>query len=169
MSIVSNYKLETPNTLFFVGDYKTHRGNPSLLRSDSMLKAIGKSVNIRVSSLSASTIPIIVLGNSPISKSYLEKVDYLKTTGIIQGFYNLNPKPTASDFIHHSKEKAFITIENEQQLKTLCQSVLSEKKHYFSSMLSTNTLGKIISISAQEKDDIRRGEKFLKMLRGYNE
>lgn len=169
MSIVSNYKFEPPNTLFFAGDYKTHTGNPSLLRSDSMLKAIGKSINIRVSSLKANTIPIIILGNSPITSSYSEKVDYLKTTGVIQGFYNLNPKPTTSDFIHYSKKKAFITIEDETELKTLCKNILSEKKYYFSSMLSAKNIGKIIKISAQEKDDIKRGEKFLEVLRGYNE
>ncbi len=49
MSIVSNYKFTQPNKVEFIGDYKQHKGNPSLLRSDSMLKAIGKSINIRVS------------------------------------------------------------------------------------------------------------------------
>jgi len=48
MSIVNNYKFEN-NQVNYVGDYKTHKGNPSILRSDSMLKAIGKSINIRVS------------------------------------------------------------------------------------------------------------------------
>ncbi|PIT89966.1 hypothetical protein COU23_01095, partial [Candidatus Kuenenbacteria bacterium CG10_big_fil_rev_8_21_14_0_10_36_11] len=50
MSIVSNYKFDKlSNIIEPVGDYKNHKGNPSLLRSDSMLKAIGKSINIRVS------------------------------------------------------------------------------------------------------------------------
>jgi len=46
-----------------------------LLRSDSMLKGIGKSINIRVSSFKAATIPIIVMGNTPITNSYYPKVD----------------------------------------------------------------------------------------------
>ena len=50
MSIVSNYKFEQPDAVNLIGDYKSHKGNPSLLRSDSMLKAIGKSINIRVGS-----------------------------------------------------------------------------------------------------------------------
>lgn len=57
MSIVSNYKYDG-NTINYIGDYKTHRGIPSLLRSDSMLKAIGKAINIRVSSVAANNIPI---------------------------------------------------------------------------------------------------------------
>lgn len=56
-----------------------------------MLKAIGKAINIRVSNPLSSNIPIIVFGNSPISKDYCDKVDILKNNGIIQGFYSLNP------------------------------------------------------------------------------
>lgn len=76
MNIVSNYKYANGNIEYY-GDYKTHKGSPSLLRSDSMLKAIGKSVNIRVSGKDACNIPIIILGNSPISKGYTHKVDYM--------------------------------------------------------------------------------------------
>jgi len=37
MSIVSNYKYShQSNTIQYIGDYKTHKGNPSILRSDSM-------------------------------------------------------------------------------------------------------------------------------------
>jgi len=89
MSIVSNYKyLQQSDSLQYLGDYKSHKGNPSILRSDSMLKAIGKSINIRVSGISSTKIPIIILGNSPITESYKNKVDFLKTSGVIQGFQN---------------------------------------------------------------------------------
>jgi len=88
MSIVWNWELKN-NQLICLGDFKTHKGNPGLLRSDSMLKAIGKSVNIRVSSYSASVIPIIALGNTPISQSYNPKVDHLYHTGIIKDFGRL--------------------------------------------------------------------------------
>ena len=94
MSIVSNYKyLQQSDSLQYLGDYKSHKGNPSILRSDSMLKAIGKCINIRVSSNKSSNIPIIVLGNTPITQSYYSKVDHLKTDGIIQGFWSINPDP----------------------------------------------------------------------------
>lgn len=87
MSVVSNYKFIKPNKVNFVGDYKQHKGSPALLRSDSMLKAIGKSINIRVSGIASTKIPVIVLGNSPITESYIKKVDFLKTSGVIQGFW----------------------------------------------------------------------------------
>ena len=74
MSIVWNWELQKNKTLSCIGDYKTHQGNPGLLRSDSMLKAIGKSINIRVSSFQASPIPIIIMGNTPITNSYYSKV-----------------------------------------------------------------------------------------------
>lgn len=69
MSIVWNWELNN-KSLSCIGDYKTHQGNPGLLRSDSMLKAIGKSINIRVSSFKTTSIPIIVMGNTPITNSY---------------------------------------------------------------------------------------------------
>ena len=93
MSIVNNFKFES-DKIEFIGDYKTHKGSPSILRSDSMLKAIGKSINIRVSGKESTKIPIIILGNSPITKSYFKKVDFLKKAGIIQSFISVYPKPT---------------------------------------------------------------------------
>lgn len=89
MSIVWNWELRN-NKLICLGDFKTHKGNPGLLRSDSMLKAIGKSINIRVSGYSVSQIPIIILGNTPITESYITKVDHLYKAGIIQGFWQQN-------------------------------------------------------------------------------
>ncbi len=112
MSVVSNYKLTKPNNISFVGDYKQHKGNPSLLRSDSMLKAIGKSINIRVSGIASTKIPVIILGNSPITESYIRKADFLKTSGVIQGFWSLNPRPTGSNFIRMTPQIGFQTIEN---------------------------------------------------------
>jgi len=83
MSIVSNYKYINPKSIKFVGDYKQHCGNPALLRSDSMLKAIGKSINIRVSGNESTKIPVVVLGNSPITKSYTKKFRDVKPLQII--------------------------------------------------------------------------------------
>jgi hypothetical protein len=87
MSVVSNYQYTSFKNIKFIGDYKTHKGIPSLLHFDSMLKAIGKSINIRVSGVESSKIPIVILGNSPITSSYAHKVDFLKTAGVIQGFW----------------------------------------------------------------------------------
>jgi hypothetical protein len=112
MSIVSNYRYFDSGTIEYIGDYKTHRGNPSLLRSDSMLKAIGKSINIRTSGIESAKIPIVVLGNSPITDSYSHKVDFLKMAGVVQGFWSLNPNPAKNDFIYETKGLGFQTIQN---------------------------------------------------------
>jgi hypothetical protein len=73
MSIVWNWELKD-NKLICIGDFRTHKGNPGLLRSDTMLKAIGKSINIRVSGYEASQLPIIILGNTPITESLYPKL-----------------------------------------------------------------------------------------------
>jgi hypothetical protein len=169
MSIVSNYKFERPNSIIFVGDYKQHRGNPSLLRSDSMLKAIGKSINIRVSGYSSSRIPIIILGNSPITDSYQKKVDYLKTSGVIQGFFSLNPKPTTINYIESTVHQGFRTIKSYDEILPLCKKYMEADMNYFSAMLSKSRLGSIIQIASQEQDIIAKAEKFLNLIQNQDE
>lgn len=165
MSVVSNYKLTIPNRIDFVGDYKQHKGNPSLLRSDSMLKAIGKSINIRVSGIESTKIPIIILGNSPIQDSYQKKVDFLKTSGVIQGFWSLNQKPTESDYIKVTSKKGFQTLQSTENILSLCRELIANDMNYFSSMITKTDLGKIISIASREDNDIAKAEKFLTLIR----
>ena len=168
MSIISNYEYsKSSKKVKYIGDYKQHKGNPSLLRSDSMLKAIGKSINIRVSGLESAKIPIIVLGNSPITDSYAKKVDFLKSSGVIQGFWSLNPKPSdILDYITTSKSKGFLTVQKDEDLEKLVTDLLVLDMNFFSSMLPKSDLGKIIKISGQETTDIARAEKFLSLIRG---
>ena len=165
MSVVSNYKFTQPNIIDFVGDYKLHKGNPSLLRSDSMLKAIGKSINIRVSGLASTKIPIIILGNSPIQDSYQKKVDFLKTSGVIQGFWSLNPQPTESNYIKVTPKEGFQTILSTESILPLCKELVASNMNYFSSMITKIDLGKIISIASKESSDIKIAEKFLSLIR----
>jgi hypothetical protein len=165
MSVVSNYKFTHPNKIQFVGDYKQHKGNPALLRSDSMLKAIGKSINIRVSGIASTKIPVIVLGNSPIMDSYIKKVDFLKTSGVIQGFWSLNPQPTPSDFVKETPKKGFQTIQSADKLFNLCKEIVETDLNYFSSMTSKAKLGEFIRIASQEPTDIAKAEKFLTLIR----
>lgn len=165
MSVVSNYKFNQPNKIQFVGDYKQHKGNPALLRSDSMLKAIGKSINIRVSGIASTKIPIIVLGNSPITDSYIKKVDFLKTSGVIQGFWSLNPQPTKSDFVKVTPKQGFQTIQSADKILQLCKGLVETDLNYFSSMTSKVKLGEFIRIASQEPNDIAKAEKFLTLIR----
>jgi len=162
MSIVNNYYFDN-GQVNFVGDYKTHKGNPSILRSDSMLKAIGKSINIRVSGTESTKIPIIILGNSPITKNYLKKVDFLKKAGIIQSFISLYPNPT-NDFIANTKGKGFQTFNEYKNLINYITEVVDSDMNFFSSMLPRKKLGQIITIAAKEKDEASKAEKFLSLI-----
>lgn len=162
MSIVNNYQYDN-RQVKFIGDFKTHKGNPSILRSDSMLKAIGKSINIRVSGPESTKIPIVILGNSPITKNYLKKVDFLKKSGIIQGFISLYPNPT-NEFIKNTKEKGFQTFKHYQDLSKFIIDLVNSDLNFFSSMLSKRKLGQIITVSAKGNDDISKAEKFLSLI-----
>ncbi len=170
MSIVWNWELISNNSefnLICIGDYNTHQGTPSLLRSDSMLKAIGKSINIRVSSFAASKIPIIILGNTPITKNYYDKVDHLKKNGIIQGFWSVNPKPLDKngENIKQTERKGFYRIDNYQELKMFTFDLVTKDREFFSSMLSKRRLGEIIEIANKEQTYEGKAQRFLKLLR----
>jgi len=172
MSVVWNWKFdpETKN-LICIGDYKTHQGNPGLLRSDTMLKAIGKSINIRVSNFAASKIPIIIIGNTPITKNYYEKVDHLKRNGIIQGFWSINPKPLDNngENIKATSFKGFYRFDDYEELKQYTIELLSEEREFFSSMQTRRKLGKIIEIANQETTYEAKAQKFLELLRESKE
>ena len=165
MSIVSNYEYISKNKIKYIGDYKTHSGNPSLLRSDSMLKAIGKSINIRVSCNDGVKIPIIILGNTPITKNYAHKADVLKNSGVIQGFWSINPTPTETDFIKETDKLGFQTIKDYTALTKTTKKLLELDLNYFSSMITKTELGKLIKSASQENSDEKRAEKFLELLK----
>ena len=170
MSIVWNWEFY-PETgeIKCIGDYTTHKGNPGLLRSDTMLKAIGKSINIRVSGFQSSKIPIVVIGNTPITKMYYRKVDFLKKAGIIQGFYSVNPNPLDEpnkDNIKSTPERGFLRIDEINELYDNLRHIIKEDKEFFSSMLSKKELGRIIEIANKEPTYEKKAGKFLRLLRG---
>ena len=164
MGIVNNYLYDDNHEFAFCGDYTTHKGNPSLLRSDSMLKAIGKSINIRVDSHAGKKIPIIILGNSPITTSYASKVDCLRKSGVIQKFISLYPNPTDKQFIKETSGKGFETMDSTLDLEKYISYVLNSNMNYFSSMMSDKDLGKLIAIANQEQTDELKGKRFIEML-----
>ncbi|SLM28354.1 conserved hypothetical protein [Desulfamplus magnetovallimortis] len=166
MSIVWNWEYTT-NGLKCLGDFKTHQGNPGLLRSDSMLKAIGKSINIRVSGYGASHIPIVILGNTPITEYYTEKVDHLLIAGIIQGFWSLNTKPLDDNIetLKQTDKKGFVRIDSYCEFLDMLDKLLIEKQNFFSAMKTKNQLGKIIEIASQERSLESKAEKFLELIK----
>jgi len=167
MSIVWNWELQGGKTLSCIGDYKTHQGNPGLLRSDSMLKGIGKSINIRVSSFKATKIPIIVMGNTPITNSYYPKVDHLKVAGIIQGFWSVNPKPLDNngENLKKTEKQGFNRFDSFEELRNAFNVLLSEERNFFSSMKSKKVLGKIIETANREGAYEKKAEVFLKLIK----
>lgn len=168
MSIVWNWELREDN-LVCLGDYKTHKGNPGLLRSDSMLKAIGKAINIRVSSPSAATIPVIVIGNTPIQPSYVEKVDHLKTSGIIQGFWSVNPKPLdEGDTLDATGAKGFVRFDTYESFQHALVELISMQLNFFAGMKSKEELGRFIETANIESTYIQKAETFLKLLKDGN-
>ena len=169
MSIVWNWELLKNNskfTLRCLGDFKTHQGNPGLLRSDSMLKAIGKSITVRISSLESAKIPIIVLGNTPVMKSYYSKVDNLKNYGIIQGFWSLNPAPLDNngENVKETRGKGFLRFDAYSGFKENILALLKEDMMFFAGMKSKNDLGKFIEIANKQDTYEKKAEKFLNMM-----
>jgi len=165
MSVVWNWEY-LDGELIELGDFTRHQGNPGLLRSDSMLKAIGKSINIRVSSFASSRIPIVILGNTPITKSYEIKVDHLKQCGIIQGFLSVNPCPRGkTPTIKSTKGGGFVRMDTYDELVKYLDLVLSHELTFFSSMKSKKELGEIINIAGKEKELEKKAEKFLELIR----
>lgn len=160
MSVVNNYELIN-NELHFIGDYKSHKALPSLTRSDSMLKAIGKAVNIRLSCDKARSVPIIVLGNTHISANYLNKVDYLGQYGILQKIISLNPN------LHSHKRSNlgyFDTPANIDELYSIIKEILEKDFYYFSAMISKKKLGQIIKKISNLGNDLQIAEHFLSEL-----
>ncbi len=166
MSVVWNWEYKD-DKLICLGDYRTHKGNPGLLRSDTMLKAIGKSINIRVSGYSASRIPIVILGNTPITESYIIKVDHLYKAGIIQGFWSVNPFPLDNngDNIKNTPTQGYIRMDSYAELENNLNKLFAEKLEFFSSMKSTKELGQVIEIANKESTFEKKAEKFLSMIR----
>ena len=168
MSIVWNWEYDvSTDRLFEIGDYRSHRGKPSFTRSDSILKAIGKCVDIRVSNVLASKIPLIVLGNAPLSNGFCKKADYLKNAGIIQGFWSLNPFP-----LNHGNsrkitpKKGFIRFDDVDELDMNLNDLFSENLNFFSGMKNPTQLGKIIEMANNENNYHNKGLKFLKLING---
>jgi len=165
ISVAWNWEYDpATGSLKCIGDYTTHTGNPSLLRSDSMLKAIGKATNIRISSFKASKIPIFVVGNTPIGKSYIKKVDSLKTFGIVQGFLSVNPNTPEGSLISTPKG-GFITVKSYKELRDAIVEALDKREEFFSGALSHKELGEIIQEANKERTLEDKARRFLELLR----
>jgi glycosyltransferase involved in cell wall biosynthesis len=154
MSIVNNWKFRPQtNQISYIGNLDSHKGNPSLLRSDSMLKAIGKSLNVRISHTLARKIPIVIVGNTPVSRSYIDKISRLKQMGFIQGFWNLGSTPSN-----------ITSFNSYQELHEQVSQLLDTNLNFFSSMKSNYELGRVIEAANQAYTYEHKAHKFLELL-----
>ncbi|WP_458453279.1 hypothetical protein [Methanobrevibacter sp.] len=167
MSIVWNWEYDEKTTqIKEIGDYRTHQGRPSFTRSDSVLKAIGKCIDIRVSSFNSSKIPLIILGNAPLSNGFCKKADYLKKAGIIQGFWSLNPFPlNHGNTRKRSHKNGFIRFNNIDELNNSVDNLFNQDLNFFSGMENPERLGEIIEIANREKTYEEKGLKFINLLK----
>lgn len=167
MSIVWNWQYdEDSGEITEIGDFRTHQGKPSFTRSDSILKAIGKCIDIRVSNLNSSKIPLIVLGNAPLSNGFCKKADYLKSAGIIQGFWSLNPFPLNHGNTRKTTPKGgFHRFDNTDEFKSHLDNLFNHDLNFFSGMEDINQLGKYIEIANEEDSYEDKGLKFLNLLK----
>lgn len=167
MSLVWNWEYDVKaSRIREIGDYRTHQGRPSFTRSDSILKAIGKCIDIRVSSFNSSKIPLIVLGNAPLSNGFCKKADYLKNAGIIQGFWSLNPFPlNHGNTRKRSHKNGFFRMDNIDELNMSLNQLFNQDLNFFSGMESPKRLGELIEIANREKTYQEKGLKFINLLK----
>lgn len=167
MSIVWNWQYDIKtNEISEIGDFRTHQGKPSFTRSDSILKAIGKCIDIRVSNFKSSKIPIIVLGNAPLSNGFCKKADHLKSAGIIQGFWSLNPFPLNHGNTRKTTPKGgFLRIDSSAELKIHLNRLFNQNLNFFSGMENLESLGKYVELADREIDYENKGLKFLNLLK----
>ena len=167
MSLVWNWQFDEDTLqLKEIGDYRTHQGRPSFTRSDSILKAIGKGIDIRVSNMKSSKIPIIVLGNAPLSNGFCKKADYLKSSGIIQGFWSLNPFPlNHGNTRKRSHRNGFIRMDNVDELNISLNQLFKQDLNFFSGMENPERLGQLIEMANRENTYENKGLKFLNLLK----
>ena len=167
MSLVWNWEYDVQTShIREIGDYRTHQGRPSFTRSDSILKAIGKCIDIRVSNFKSSKIPLIVLGNAPLSNGFCKKADYLKKAGIIQGFWSLNPFPlNHGNTRKRSHKNGFLRMDNTDEFNMSLDKLFNQELNFFSGMQNPKKLGQWIEVANREKTYQEKGLKFINLLK----
>ena len=167
MSIVWNWQYDlNSDKITEIGDYMFHKGKPSFTNSNLVLKSIEKCIGIRLSNFKSSNIPLIVLGNAPLSNGFCKKADFLKSLGIIQGFWSLNPFPINKGITKKSSPKnAFIRIDNSDELNMRTDQLFKQDLNFFAGMENTKNLGRLIEMANQQTDYENKGLKFLNLLK----
>ena len=163
MSLVWNWEYHRDG-ISVVGDFHSHLGSPSILRSDSILKAIGKSALIRSNKLS-NNIPIIVIGNSPVTANYIDKIDTLKDKGLIQAFWSLNPRPTNDNqSLKQSPNRGYYRFDSMDEMDDEITRLIASEETFISTMISKETLGDFVKISSLYSNNLERANKLIELI-----
>ena len=147
MSIIWNWA-ETDKTQP-IADYDAHAGRPSIYRTDSILKAIGKAAITRSCS-GSETIPFVVIGNTPPPPNYRDKVDGTVRAGLIQKWLSLTPNPIVVESSRSPARRnpkqttGFLRIDNISQLQEVLDTILTTKWQYIGAMVEAKKIGEII-------------------------
>ena len=147
----------------------SNAGRPSIYRTDSILKAIGKAAITR-SSPGSERIPFIVLGNTPPPPNYRDKVDGTVRTGLIQKWISLTPnplivEPAKSPAKRNPKETTgFLRVDNVTELQELLKTILTTEWLYVGAMVEAKKVGEIIKGLDLSKTTEQVGHEFLRKL-----
>ncbi len=152
-----------------IADYDRHSGRPSLYRTDSILKAVGKAAIIR-SCPGSGSIPFMVVGNTPPPLNYRDKVDGTVRAGLIQQWISLTPSPLVVDPSTSPKTRnpkstaGFRRIDHESELASLLETAVSADWHYVGAMVEPARVGEIIRQLDLSRTDEEIGLELLKRL-----
>ena len=166
MSVIWNWSNEDKSKP--IADFDTHAGRPSIYRTDSILKAIGKAAITR-SCMGSEKIPFIVIGNTPPPPNYRDKVDGTVRSGLIQKWISLTSNPLTVNTNNSSKRNpketsGFLRIDNIAELQEFLNTILTKDWQYFGAMVEAQKVGEIIKSLDLSKKDAVVGYEFLKQL-----
>ena len=156
-----------------VADYDSHAGRPSIYRTDSILKAIGKAAITR-SCLGSEKIPFIVVGNTPPPPNYRDKVDGTVRAGLIQKWISLTPNPLVVEPMrlpakrNPKKTAGFLRIDSINELEELLTAILTKEWQYVGVMVEPTRIGDIIKSLDLSQGPEEVGYEFLRRLQAEN-
>lgn len=168
MSFIWNWKKQDLSKPF--ADYDGCSGRPSIFRTDSILKAIGKAAITR-GYPGGEKIPFFVVVNTPPpSKEYRESLGKTVDSGLIQRWISLTPnplivKPQVSPEKRNPKySPGFLRIDEVSELRSLLAELLDRKLHYVSAMVETEKIGLLIKSLDLNEAPENVGQEFLRRL-----
>ena len=91
-----------------------------------------------------------------------------KKTGVIQGFWSINPKPLSNEeTLKSTAENGFIRFDNEIEMQNSIKKLIDMDLNFFSGMRETKELGNLIEIANSKKTYEEKGFEFLRLLKEW--